>query len=157
MLESLLITLFCNFIKKRLQHRCFPVNIAKYLRSFFIEHLQWFGRLGILMVCRIGFKRKVYGLKWSKLLCFTYIYRTCTYKKSQWCDDTKIRFTYGFYRCNWPVTKGITLSDDELISLRARKPTDNLSSSLELKFGARVMLINNIDISDKLIKDRLVW
>ena len=56
-----------------------------------------------------------------------------------------------------PVTKGITLSDDELISLRARKPTDNLSSSLELKFGARVMLINNIDISDKLIKDRLVW
>ena len=55
------------------------------------------------------------------------------------------------------LPKGITLSDDKLISLRARKPTDNLSSSLELKFGARVMLINNIDISDKLIKDRLAW
>ena len=32
----------CNFIKKRLQHRCFPVNIAKYLRtSFFTEHIRW--------------------------------------------------------------------------------------------------------------------
>ena len=31
-----------NFIKKRLQHRCFPVNIAKFLRTaFFIEHIQW--------------------------------------------------------------------------------------------------------------------
>ena len=32
----------CIFIKKRLQHRCFPVNIAKFLRAtFFIEHLWW--------------------------------------------------------------------------------------------------------------------
>ena len=32
----------CNFIKKRLLHRCFPVNIAKLLRTaFFIEHLWW--------------------------------------------------------------------------------------------------------------------
>ena len=32
----------CNFIKRRLQHRCFPVNIAKILRTaFFIEHLWW--------------------------------------------------------------------------------------------------------------------
>ena len=30
----------CNLIKKRLQHICFPVNIAKYLwAAFFIEHL----------------------------------------------------------------------------------------------------------------------
>ena len=28
--------MFCNFIKKRLQQRCFPVNIAK-----FIEHVCW--------------------------------------------------------------------------------------------------------------------
>ena len=32
----------CNFLKKRLQHRCFPVNIAKIFKnSFFIEHLRW--------------------------------------------------------------------------------------------------------------------
>ena len=31
----------CYFIKKRLQHRRFPVNIAKFLKSsFFIENLQ---------------------------------------------------------------------------------------------------------------------
>ena len=31
----------CNFIKKRFQERCFPVNIAKFLRTaFFIEHLR---------------------------------------------------------------------------------------------------------------------
>ena len=26
-----------NFIKKRLQHRCFPVNIAKFLRTFVLK------------------------------------------------------------------------------------------------------------------------
>ena len=32
----------CIFIKKRLQHTCFPVNITKCLRAaFFIEHLRW--------------------------------------------------------------------------------------------------------------------
>ena len=29
-----------NFIKKRLQRKCFPVNIAKFLPGFSIEHLQ---------------------------------------------------------------------------------------------------------------------
>ena len=29
----------CNFIKKRLQHRYFPVKFVKLLRSFFTEHL----------------------------------------------------------------------------------------------------------------------
>ena len=31
-----------NFTKKRLQHRCFPVKFAKFLRTtFFTEHLRW--------------------------------------------------------------------------------------------------------------------
>ena len=31
-----------NFIKKRLQRKCFPVNIAEFMRSaFFIEHFWW--------------------------------------------------------------------------------------------------------------------
>ena len=38
----------CNYIKKRLQHRCFPVNIAEFLRiAIFIEHLWW------LLECRV--------------------------------------------------------------------------------------------------------
>ena len=33
----------CNFVKKRIQHRCFPVNIAKFLRTAFsTEHLLLF-------------------------------------------------------------------------------------------------------------------
>ena len=32
----------CNFIKKRLQHRCFSVNIVNFLRTaLFIEHFWW--------------------------------------------------------------------------------------------------------------------
>ena len=32
----------CNFIKKRLWHRCFPVNFAKFLRTLFLtERLRW--------------------------------------------------------------------------------------------------------------------
>ena len=29
----------CNFIKKRLQHRCSPVNIAKFLRTPFLNNI----------------------------------------------------------------------------------------------------------------------
>ena len=48
------------------------------------------------------------------------------------------------------LPKGVTLSQEELVSLRARRPVDtgNLSSRLELKIGASVLLINNIDISE---------
>ena len=32
----------CKFIKKRLWHRCFPVNFAKFLRApFLTEHVLW--------------------------------------------------------------------------------------------------------------------
>ena len=45
------------------------------------------------------------------------------------------------------LPKGVTLSQEELVSLRVRRPMDtgNLSSRLELKIGASVLLINNID------------
>ena len=47
MLESLSGLKTCNFIQKRLQHRCFPVNIAEFLRiAVFIEHFWW------LLECR---------------------------------------------------------------------------------------------------------
>ena len=29
----------CNFIKKRLQHRCFSVNIVKFLRTFILKNI----------------------------------------------------------------------------------------------------------------------
>ena len=30
---------FCNFIKKRLQHRCFPANIAKFLKALVLKNI----------------------------------------------------------------------------------------------------------------------
>ena len=39
---SFLISQACNFIKKRLWYRCFPINLAKFLRTpFYIEHFRW--------------------------------------------------------------------------------------------------------------------
>ena len=29
----------CNFIKKRLQHKCFPVNIANFLKTAFLNRI----------------------------------------------------------------------------------------------------------------------
>ena len=29
----------CNFIEKRLQHRCFPVNFEKFLRTTFLKNI----------------------------------------------------------------------------------------------------------------------
>ena len=55
----------CNFIKKRLQQRCFPVNTAKFLRTvFFIEHLWW---------PLLPFTSTFQNFKWEHLLviCFT--------------------------------------------------------------------------------------
>ena len=55
------------------------------------------------------------------------------------------------------LTKGVTLSDKKLLFLSAKKPTDtgNISSRFVLKIGARVKLINNIDISDRLINGQI--
>ena len=55
------------------------------------------------------------------------------------------------------LPKCIFLSEEERVSLRATKTTGtgNLSSQLELKIGARVRLINNIDISDTLINGQI--
>ena len=53
----------CNFIKYRLEHRCFSVNIAKSLRTaFFIEHL-W--RL-LLSVTKIS--EDVIDVVWDSVL-----------------------------------------------------------------------------------------
>ena len=52
----------CNDIKKRLWHRCFPVNFAKFLRTSFSQNTS-----GRLLLCRViqvikdeGFVNKLY-------------------------------------------------------------------------------------------------
>ena len=65
----------CNFIKKRLQHRHFPVNIAKFSRTaFFIEHLQWLlpviNEMHVKMQCNTinNFKRTMRTLRRHEVL-----------------------------------------------------------------------------------------
>ena len=43
----------CNFHKKRLQHRCFPVKFVKILRApFFAEHLWWLLLIFLFIIVR---------------------------------------------------------------------------------------------------------
>ena len=57
MLESLLESDLkaSNFIKKKLQHRCFPVNMAKFLRTAFLWNTSggcfWFHHRNINITC----------------------------------------------------------------------------------------------------------
>ena len=67
-----------NFIKKRLQHRCFLVNIAKFLKTaFFIEHFWWLvlsvwwsncSCIGHLPTCSFSSKTQ-YGMVFAKKGC----------------------------------------------------------------------------------------
>ena len=54
----------CNFIKKRLQHGCVPVNIPKDLETaFFIEQLWWL-LLNYVLVSENNFlKRKMFHVQ----------------------------------------------------------------------------------------------
>ena len=68
----------CNFIKKRLEHRCFPVKFAKLLgTSFFTEHLRWL-LLSLLQHKRIKWKNKnetkwnKINIKWKNVITWTY-------------------------------------------------------------------------------------
>ena len=63
----------CNFIKKGLWHRCFPVNFVEFPRTHFLtEHLWWL-LLNIHCVCfylinkKIVFTEKRYRVKFSSI------------------------------------------------------------------------------------------
>ena len=46
----------CNFVKKRLQHSCFPVNIAKFLR------INFFYRTSLVAASTTGISQELYEL-----------------------------------------------------------------------------------------------
>ena len=55
----------CNVIKKRLQHRCFPVQFAKFLRTpYFTEHIR------LLLLLYILTKYSASLFFYSLLFCF---------------------------------------------------------------------------------------
>ena len=58
-----------NFIKKWLQHRCFPVNIAKFLSTAYFMDLLWW--LLFQVEGKIIYKAFVWGY-WSSVYLFLY-------------------------------------------------------------------------------------
>ena len=65
----------CNFIKKRLWHRCFPVNFAKFLWTTFLKNTS--GRLFVLLIASQSSSKKSIksGTVWSVLCdspCFRF-------------------------------------------------------------------------------------
>ena len=61
-----------NFIRKRLQNRCFPAKFAKVLRkSFFTEHLQW------LLLTISGFQTATLLKKRLRQRCFSLNFAEC--------------------------------------------------------------------------------
>ena len=49
-----------NVIKKGLQHRCFPENIAKFSRTaFFKEHLRWLRLMNLSLRIEYELKRRI--------------------------------------------------------------------------------------------------
>ena len=68
----------CNFIKKSLWHRCFPVNFAKFLRTpFLTEHLRWLFQPILSFMYALIIKQmhnQVHNLRWLFLPIPRFLY-----------------------------------------------------------------------------------
>ena len=74
-----------SFLKKRLWHRCFPVNFATFLRTFFLtEHLRW-----LLLTCQSE----------STL----YSFRTSCLKQAQYLKFKLSKTSWKYNRSNIPL------------------------------------------------------
>ena len=112
----------CNFMKNRLQHRCFPVNIAKFLRTaFFTEHLRW-----LFLYFRHYSSRKL-----------------SQNKDHPWSEETERNIaTISFLITIWDVQlKEITIHEDHNIQMR--KPL------LLLTYRNQVFLYFNLKLKSK--------
>ena len=92
-----------NFIKKRPQHRCFPVNIAKFLRTaFFIEHLRW---LLLHLIKLYIFKLKTQAIQFEIVNCCLHEYRSSCpevfYKKGEGCNFIKKETLAQVFSCEF--------------------------------------------------------
>ena len=93
----------CNFNKKNLCHRCFPVNFVRFLRiPFIIEHLWW-----LLLQGYLNFWQKPWNIRVNK-----FISRTCNFTKDylkcrKWLTLLKKIFLGIFQGFCLKVSKGL--------------------------------------------------
>ena len=78
-------SVFLIKLKKRLQHWCFPLNIANFSRAdFFIEHLWWLllsvsqSNCTALGICRSFLINQKHNLGWFLLRRFVDLSRVCS-------------------------------------------------------------------------------
>ena len=88
-----------TFLKKRLQHRCFPRNFAKYLAPFPAEHLRW-----LLLFLTMPKKYCMWmnsnftgNQSWNKSKHF-HLFLILMLKKSRFFNVKLILFVNNFYK-----------------------------------------------------------
>ena len=63
----------CNFIEKSLQHRCFPVNIAKFSKTSFFYRTRWLLLKNILILVKTTFQRTPLPQYFSKFRKISFV------------------------------------------------------------------------------------
>ena len=100
----------CNFIKKRLQRRCFPVNIEKFLGAVFLQNGGFLRRWLLVIWEQIYFQEAV--------ICAKYITRKYGYivmisllrpkKRDENCKDAKMQTIWirenFIWKCHLSIT-----------------------------------------------------
>ena len=80
-----------SYLKKRIWHKCFPVNFTKFLRtSFFTENLRYL----LLIILQSKYSLQVLVLQ--STLYNLYWFITFTWKSSTKCSSSMICFIYIF-------------------------------------------------------------
>ena len=115
-----------NFLKRRLQHRCFPVNFAKFLRAPFLQNTS--GRLLLVKNfwwCFFTTLWKLFCFSWSFYI-YIYIYM-CVCVGESWFSKTRQNWKWlktgiinnpwgrGWYSKWWRIHDLVNLVFTELI------------------------------------------
>ena len=109
-----------NFIKKRLQHGCFPVSIPKVLGTiFFIEQLRW------LLLNRVLLSERI-CIPLMSLACFMYKYKSLQDVQLPWQHLSSLK--------NFIITKYFKqeVHDDLSVCIDERSPC-GLSITRDIK------------------------
>ena len=88
-----------NFIKKRLWHRCFPVNFTKFLRTLFLtEHLRWLLLVKCCIVSDIQLQKQ------QRVFPKEIFYETIFNQASKLLETTRTkRFLYVWWFADWTL------------------------------------------------------
>ena len=133
----------CNFIKKRLQHRYFLVNIVNFLRTaFFIEHLQWLLLKSCSLICRL----------------WTSVAKRSTSRIKSWCQITQLeKIGFLLNESPWPscdLTK--YTGSPHRVPHRVTNEIDYVKLNIEINSGTAVY--NNFNWKTSSLAERwLSW